>query len=694
MINCALLNYKVMQFLDCEHGHKLTLMNKNYNKLNIWNKIIVDDDDYYAVDENIKYKIINIETDYKIIEKYKSIKIRHTEKFETYNIYERINNMINIDILLEIDNSNKKISKEVSERIIKNNKNLNILKLKGGGFIMEDLIEELKINKSIKVLYFTSQHLNDFQYYGELVKCNRNIKILTIENKKLINFNKKKYDYSPLFEGLKYNKTLNKLTLKGSNDFDISIILDVLKYNQTLEELEIFMEPISFEDDGKNYDTKNLIKFFIINNKEIKILSDILKNNKTIKIIKFKHMISYYKYHCEKSTGLNFEYNEKKKILKMYKSYIDSKGYDYMINALDSRPIKILNLDGCKIGDDKCKYICELLKRHAEIEIINLKKNNISDKGWAYLIDGLQNLEVLRILNLSCNKIQECGYKYLYEGLKNTKTLEEINTLHNFMACPWNNNLIQILEKNPNIRILNLESVSHKDDNIKSLCKILEKNNKIEELDIINSSLDDQGSEFFRDFIKKSKTLRKIGINPLLMNFKIIFEGLKDNKSIKSLHIYRLPEDQVKYLSDSLINNQVIEELKLPFIDISLTNSKLLAKIIKSTSSLKRLDLTNSTNLDNNNFKAICSALIDNNTIEELDLSCSEIFVENGVTDEFKKLTREHKSLKLLYLDYCNNLSDRAIVDLNSISKNKIQIEGSTFAHSDDYDDDYDDYNS
>ena len=673
MINYDVINFKIMPFLNEEDSKKMTLMNKNSNHLNNWNKLTID---YCSANGYNGHRI-------KEIEKYKIIKINEAI-LNSCSLYKKINNMINVNIIFyepeSIDESIK-LTKNVNDKILKINKSLHTLKLKKGGFIMRYLVEELKINQSIRVLYFTSRNLSDSKYIGELIKENKNIKILTLLNNNDDCKEIQEFNYEPIFEGLKYNKTLKKLVLKDndryySNFNNISNILDALKCNQTLQELYLPIITISFcKETTKDTINNYKIKLFNINNKEIKILCDILKINKTIKTIKLKHEMSYYLYYNEEHIGLNIEYNQNTQTLDMIDSCLDAEGYEYIVDAFDDRSIKILNLENCNLGDNKCKYIYELLKRHTEIEILNLTNNNIRSVDCQYLIDGLQKLKVLRILNLSNNKIDKIGCSYLYEGLKYTKTLERLNT-EDGIKNGWNEYLIQILEKNPDIKFLDLKCVKNVN------------NNKLEELNLEETYLNSQDSLYIGKLIREHNTLCKIKINKSnITNIGIehICNGLKNNKSIKSLYIKGLDQDQqLKHLRHGLVNNQVIEELILHSTKISLISSKYLAEIIENNSSIKILSLVYSSNLTEKNFKTIYVALINNNTIESLDLSCCDIF-RDGMTNEISNLACEHKSLKLLTLDFCNGLGNQDIEYLNHISNYTIKGETYSTHNYDDY---------
>ena len=68
----------------------------------------------------------------------------------------------------------------------------------------------------------------------------------------------------------------------------------------------------------------------------------------------------------------------------LYKNeHITSKGYNLIFEGLKiNKSISILNLTDCKINDDICEHLSEMLKINTTIEVLKLDKNDDITSKW------------------------------------------------------------------------------------------------------------------------------------------------------------------------------------------------------------------------------------------------------------------------------------------------------------------------
>ena len=152
-----------------------------------------------------------------------------------------------------------------------------------------------------------------------------------------------------------------------------------------------------------------------------------------------------------------------------------------------------VNLDGCSIGDQGCKFLVRGLCHNAHFKITSrlrliVRSNDIHEEGIHHIAQLLQNTSVVRELVLAVNPIGDGGLKRLCEALSTNTTLEELNLAY----CSINSGplLGQLLSENTSLHRLYLSG--NKITDWRSIAAGLSKNRTLRELSLFTCSLTDK----------------------------------------------------------------------------------------------------------------------------------------------------------------------------------------------------------
>ena len=173
-------------------------------------------------------------------------------------------------------------------------------------------------------------------------------------------------------------------------------------------------------------------------------------------------------------------------------------------------------------------------------------------------------------------------------------------------------------------------------------------------LEILNTPLDSKCLSILSEILKTNKTIKKLVLvsSSLTGGIKQVSDSLCNNETLEQLELYNvtgITDEDMTHLSTMLATNTTLKELRHPHCNITdngvqyicegLTKNQTLtlldigdnrqitsvststiADLIQTTTSLTRLYLNN-TSLNNDDIKTICTSLNKNATIRRLYLS-------------------------------------------------------------------------
>ena len=179
-----------------------------------------------------------------------------------------------------------------------------------------------------------------------------------------------------------------------------------------------------------------------------------------------------------------------------------------------------VNLDGCSIGDQGCKFLvrglCKYLNAQSKITSqlnLNLSVNDIHEEGIHHIA---QNTSVVRKLVLSDNPIGDGGLKRLCEALSTNTTLEGLDLGFGLGYCSINSGpfLGQLLSENTSLHHLSLQG--NKITDYRSIAAGLSKNKTLRELRMYGCGLTDKCVEDLstglNDYIQHLNIVRNYSI--------------------------------------------------------------------------------------------------------------------------------------------------------------------------------------
>ena len=149
----------------------------------------------------------------------------------------------------------------------------------------------------------------------------------------------------------------------------------------------------------------------------------------------------------------------------------------------------------------------------------------------------------------------------------------------------------------------------------------------------------------------------------------ILSEILKTNKTIKRLFLSSSLTGGIKQVSDSLCNNETLEELELfDVTDITDEHTTHLSTMLATNTTLKGLRLSNC-NITDNGVRYICEGLTKNQTLTTLNIGTNHQ-ITSVSTSTIADLIQTTTSLTRLYLYYTSLNNDDIKTICTSLTKN------------------------
>jgi Ran GTPase-activating protein (RanGAP) involved in mRNA processing and transport len=430
-------------------------------------------------------------------------------------------------------------------------------------------------------------------------------------------------DHKLLIGYLKDNTSVEAIFLNFDMKAEyISQFIEVLKSNTTCKVLYL--------ENKKSLDHKDY-------NKDIQLVSDVLRNNQGIKILNLK------------GYGLDID------------------GSQLLVNSIKQNNftrITTLTISNNRIGSKGVEYINELLYYNNTISILDLSNNELYDEGVKTFSSCLISNETLKEVNLSYNGF--CEIEELCNNLKENKTLKVLNLSWNYIDdkgiialndCLAVNNTISEIYLGKN-RITNL--------NLLAPC-IAKEDCGLGVLDLSENKLT-AVDEFLRS-LGNNKSLISINISNTGLDkcdIKLLSESLITNKTLKELNLSTLNIDKDSIDSIILILKcSNLEKLELYDNKIDDDSSVLLFNALKSNKYLKDIDLENNF-IGVNGSRGLAELLKENERLQDINLK-DNLLKDEGV----KNLVEVLKECEVLtYLNVVNNsLTDEGAKALLSVSE-------------------------
>jgi len=182
--------------------------------------------------------------------------------------------------------------------------------------------------------------------------------------------------------------------------------------------------------------------------------------------------------------------------------------------------LKLLYLDGNRIGDDEIKSFANSMKLNSSLNTLNLRDNNVGIAGAKILAETLLMNTSLEYVDLSCNKIGDSGVKFLAKSLKKNDSIKNLQLSNNGIGTAGAVALADMLKVNMRLNELNL-SENQIGGAVTALCKALKQNNMLKTLKLENCGLSEKAKAKFEIFLTVEFEEPQKGVGFTLTNLEL-----------------------------------------------------------------------------------------------------------------------------------------------------------------------------
>ena len=548
--------------------------------------------------------------------------------------------------------------------------------------VIKSLGDCLKINDTLHVLKFSSNHISDdeVKILMEAVSKNMVLQKLDLSQNVITD-----HGISSLSNCLKINKTLRELNLSRNNITEIGAkrLAESIQINVTLLELNVSKNLISKEGVMKLVvactTNKTLCKLdCTYNNISKSGLAEVNKyireknaiqvfkgswNSIGTKLGKLVIITNLPSLHVNRSEDQNIFVSEdmwyvneiekvehRKKFLQCClesEQNVNIKGIgmaeyfeiEMMCDCLRiNKTITELTLSKIRFTDTEAEKIAKVLKVNTTLQSVNISHNIMSDNGMFMIIDCLKNNCVLRKLNVSKNSISNEGAWRLAEAIQVNKALQEVNISKNFIS---KERVLQIVEACTKRRM------------------------PLHKLVCTHNNLSKPGLDMINDYIREENALQifhaswnsigtRYGTLVIITTYNLLdmdsHDDTHDDTHKELWFVNEIPKEHRRefllccFSSAQNINLQNVRMTDYNGIEI----------ISDSLNMLVELNLSNS-GIDNKGIETIAEAIKANTTLQNLDVSCNTIY-SDGI-EAVSECLKANKTLRKL------NISENCIGD-------------------------------
>ncbi len=526
---------KVKQFQEISKSEE-----SNFSPSKIKELFAENSDLLYLKDSSLTYQNLfnNILNNFSSISKNIFINIKgNYNNISTLNIFQEF--LKDIYFLLYIRCSENKEEKEkklnssdftdniilnVSHEIFKNNifnhniKNDNLfLDSYINRFDVLSLDKEFKVDikELIKKKYENYQNniLNLIQ--SILKKCSE-----TINDGNIVIDGKIIYNFSISFKVCDIIKGLLIINNKFLTPLTIETIINKIKYpNEPINKIQFIG---SFNKISENYIQKILLSIFAF---QPDIVYFSFKNCQNLS----KQILNYIVFIISNLSNL--------KILDLESNRLNNEQIKILSNGLkDNKTIIALILSNNKISSEGGFYLADALLENDTIAQLYLTKNNISNDGLKSILNVITKKKKLNVLDISYNNFESSDFLIISEFLNENPTMKNLNLSGNEFDMKGAVNLGNLLSNSKNIKSLNLSNMNI----IAEYTPFLFKSFHNEELYFDDNSIQEIGSILLSRAISENDILKKLslkntGINSIGINH--LMTVIEKLKNIQEIHL-------------------------------------------------------------------------------------------------------------------------------------------------------------
>ena len=320
-------------------------------------------------------------------------------------------------------------------------------------------------------------------------------------------------------------------------------------------------------------------------------------------------------------------------------------GGDYLFNYLKSN--QYLNIQSLDLGyngltKEGTETLGSYAKNNDKLITFNIGGNYFCDEGIEEIFKCFSQKDSknkLSYIDLQNNNISKVGCEYIYNMLIESPFINGICLKNNFLN---NEGAIKIFSsitsEKSRIICLDLSDTRINEKTMKYISETIDKNLILQKLILSNNNFKNAGN-FIKNILIKETNLKYLSFAycEINMQFKLIFEGLAKNKSLKTIDFsgnsIPMKHELLKVLNNAIAENNYLINLILDDSNIDDVGMSFINKGLEKNHQLKTLSL-------NNNYVTSKSV--------------------NGILNAIEK----SKIIKKIYLDENNGLNNKYICEI------------------------------
>ena len=344
-----------------------------------------------------------------------------------------------------------------------------------------------------------------------------------------------------------------------------------------------------------------------------------------------------------------------------------------------SRKLQILNVSNNYIGAEKAALqelrigammVAKAISKNTSLQELDISRNNFKDDGSIAIVEQLKFNKTLQYLNMSANKITNIGTLYIAEALYVCTSLHTLNISKNRITYTGVISLLDYIEVNKTLKTL---WITHNDITKTGILYIgnyvmgmssplvthiswnemvmfekyffvmvnyvtLNTGTSSENVIVAHDSCRlsscsydaDYEPVFLSNCLKDNDSLQEFDLYRTICancheEVKKVIEALKVNRTLIKFNISRhdLFTDDIMALNDSLIHNNILQELSIAWTGITNYNLMMIMNALRLNATLVKLDVSWNKDLHYDSAASISSYLQSNVTLKELNLEAT-----------------------------------------------------------------------
>lgn len=346
----------------------------------------------------------------------------------------------------------------------------------------------------------------------------------------------------------------------------------------------------------------------------------------------------------------------KLEVLDLSKNYIENGINDIAAHFGKVPNLKILNLRECYIDGSGANQIA--INFPSKLKVLILAENRISDGGLRAIAENVSNL---RILDINENYVSAEGMKSLAENFYKMKNLVKLDLGTSTITGLTADTFVKNLHVLTNLEFLNLSKTKIEPSKIAAISGEFSKLANLKKLNLSENNFGEEGTKIFAKNIGELSRLK-------ILNFE--FNGAGD-KGIVDLakNFYKMPTLKRLNISANGISKVGVSEVlkhikKIPFLEeldiitwLDMPGvAKMLVENFDKLKNLKRLSISYSET--DEEVKLIAANFDKLEKLEAFNIVGKTI--SDATAEEFAKKFRRMPSLKFIYFDIIDSISEKA----------------------------------